>query len=123
MIMKGWLACLPFYHTHIFMCPKKQTDIKLRYTMKDGEEYDKILIRILIIIVQFETLGDIMSDNIELLTIKDVMELLHISRKMATRLLNRKGCPILPRKKGQHYYVLKDEFIEWIKFAAYKGKW
>ena len=50
-------------HAPVFMCPKKQTDIKLRYTMKDGVEYDKILIRILIIIVHFETPGDIMMGN------------------------------------------------------------
>ncbi|MCR5420474.1 MAG: helix-turn-helix domain-containing protein [Lachnospiraceae bacterium] len=64
-----------------------------------------------------------MSEKIELLTIKDVMELLHIGKYTATRILHKKGCPMLPRKKGEKYLVLKDEFIEWVKFAGYKGKW
>jgi hypothetical protein len=32
----------------------------------------------------------------------------------ARKLLNMKGCPILPRKKGQTYKVNKDRFEEWL---------
>ena len=41
-ILKGWLARRPFYHTHVLMCPEKQTYIKLPYRMKGGLMYGKI---------------------------------------------------------------------------------
>lgn len=50
----------------------------------------------------------------ELLSIEEVMKEYKISRKYATKLLNTKGCPVMPRKKGQHYRVPKESFREWI---------
>lgn len=53
-------------------------------------------------------------DSMELLGLRDVAELLHISQKQATKLLNQPGCPILPRTKGESYRVMKDALIRWL---------
>lgn len=50
----------------------------------------------------------------ELLGLRDVAALLHISEKAATKLLNRPGCPTLPRVKGESYLVMKDALIKWM---------
>ena len=55
------------------------------------------------------------DESLELIGINEVMEMLHISRKMATHILNMPGCPILPRHKGQTFRVRKQAFIEWFK--------
>lgn len=49
----------------------------------------------------------------EMWGMKEVMEYLGVSRTMATRVLNMKGCPILPREKFGSYKVRKEAFIEW----------
>jgi hypothetical protein len=50
----------------------------------------------------------------ELLGLRDVAALLHISEKAATKLLNRPGCPILPRTKGESYLIMRDALIRWL---------
>ena len=50
----------------------------------------------------------------EIISLEDVMRLLNVSRKEATRILNMPGCPKLPRTKGQRFRVIKDPFLEWI---------
>nr|DAO40666.1 MAG TPA: helix-turn-helix domain protein [Caudoviricetes sp.] len=50
----------------------------------------------------------------KIITVEDAMHEYGLSRKFITKLLNTKGCPILPRKKGQHYRILKDVFEEWL---------
>lgn len=50
----------------------------------------------------------------ELLTLEDIMQMLGISRRMATRILTMKGCPVLPRTKGGKYLVPRDSFIRWL---------
>ena len=47
-------------------------------------------------------------------SIRDVMEYLGVSRKAATAILNTKGCPVVPRMKGQKYLVFRDAFLEWV---------
>lgn len=54
-------------------------------------------------------------DSLELIGLKEVMEMLHVSRKEATHILNMPGCPILPRHKGQRFRVRKEAFINWFK--------
>ena len=56
-----------------------------------------------------------MGTTIEILTMKDVMELYGFSRKEATRLLRTKGCPVLPRQSGSPYKIIKDEFETWLR--------
>lgn len=55
------------------------------------------------------------SDSLELIGLKDVMEMLHVGEKVATHILNMPGCPTLPRRKGQKYRVRKEAFINWFK--------
>ena len=56
-----------------------------------------------------------MRTSIEIIGIKEVLELYGFSRKEATRLLNTKGCPVLPRESGQPYRIVKDEFENWLR--------
>lgn len=52
--------------------------------------------------------------TVEMLTIEDVMQLLNIGRPTATRILNSKKCPTLPRKKGGKYLVPKKAFLDYL---------
>ncbi len=54
----------------------------------------------------------------EIIGIEEVMKLLGCGRPTATRILNTKGCPTLPRKKGQTFKIEKQAFLAWIKKEA-----
>ncbi|MBR6451395.1 MAG: hypothetical protein IKS87_01700 [Lachnospiraceae bacterium] len=54
----------------------------------------------------------------EIIGTEEVMQLLNVSRKEATRILNLPGCPILPRTKWQHFRVVKEPFLAWIANGA-----
>lgn len=56
-----------------------------------------------------------MYTDIIIIGIVDVMRLYGFSRKEATRLLNIKGCPVLPRESGQPYRIIKEEFEIWLR--------
>lgn len=56
-----------------------------------------------------------MHTDIVIIGIGDVMRLYGFSRKEATRLLNTKGCPVLPRESGQPYRIVKEEFETWLR--------
>lgn len=56
-----------------------------------------------------------MTTNIEIIGIRDIQELYGLSKKEATRLLNVKGCPVLPRAPGGPYRIIKDEFEKWLR--------
>jgi len=56
-----------------------------------------------------------METTIEIIGIKEVTALYGFSRKEATRLLNTKGCPVLPRESGQPYRIVKEEFEHWLR--------
>lgn len=56
-----------------------------------------------------------MKTSIEVIGIKEVIELYGFSRKEATRLLNTRGCPVLPRESGMPYRIIKDEFENWLR--------
>ena len=56
-----------------------------------------------------------MKTSIEVIGIKDVIDLYGFSRKEATRLLNTRGCPVLPRESGMPYRIIKDEFESWLR--------
>lgn len=51
----------------------------------------------------------------ELIGIKDIMELLQVSRREADRIASLPGCPCLPRVKGGKVRIQKEAFLEWIK--------
>ena len=56
-----------------------------------------------------------MQTTINIISITDVMKLYGFSRKEATRLLNTKGCPVLPRDSGQPYRIVQEEFEIWLR--------
>ena len=56
-----------------------------------------------------------MSTDITIIGMRDIMDLYGFSRKEATRLLNIKGCPVLPRGSGQPYRIVKEEFEAWLR--------
>lgn len=56
-----------------------------------------------------------MTTDIKIIGIKEVMMLYGFSRKEATRLLNTKGCPVLPRESGMPYRIVKEEFEQWLR--------
>lgn len=49
----------------------------------------------------------------EIIGLKEVMEMLGVGKKLATHILNIPGCPVLPRKKNEKFRVPKAAFIEW----------
>jgi len=51
----------------------------------------------------------------ELIGLKEVTELLQISRKEATRILNLPGCPTLPRCRKGQFRVPKEALIRWLE--------
>ena len=56
-----------------------------------------------------------MSTDIEILSLKEIMYLYGFTRKEATKLINTKGCPVLPRESGAPYRIIKDEFERWLR--------
>ena len=56
-----------------------------------------------------------MKTTIVILGLKDIMALYGFSRKEATRLLNTRGCPVLPRESGWPYRVIQGEFETWLR--------
>ncbi len=51
----------------------------------------------------------------DIITFSEIREIYGFSQREAVRYLNTRGCPVLPRKKGQPYKVVKSEFDEWLK--------
>ena len=62
-----------------------------------------------------------MESTMELIGIKDVMEMLGVGREMATHILNSPDCPKLPRRKGQKFRVPKGKFVKWWEAGGYEG--
>ena len=56
-----------------------------------------------------------METDIVIIGMTDILDLYHLTRKQATRLLNTKGCPLLPRRTGEPYRVIQDEFEMWLR--------
>lgn len=56
-----------------------------------------------------------MSTDIRIITLVELMNLYGFSRKEATRLVNIKGCPVLPRVDGAPYKIIQDEFEHWLR--------
>lgn len=56
-----------------------------------------------------------MNTTIEIIGMNEIIELYGFSRKEATRFLNMKGCPVLPRESGQPYRIVRDEFEQWLR--------
>lgn len=56
-----------------------------------------------------------METNIEILRVKDITRLYGLPSDEVYRLLNIKGCPVLPRDPKRPYRVIKDEFEKWLR--------
>lgn len=56
-----------------------------------------------------------MKTTIEIIGMNEILLLYGFSRKEATRLLNIRGCPVLPRESGQPYRIVRDEFEQWLR--------
>jgi len=58
----------------------------------------------------------------KLLGFKEVQETLGTSREQTIYILSQKGCPTLPRSKGQPYKVFDEDLIGWLK-RSNKENW
>lgn len=56
-----------------------------------------------------------MKTDIEIITAKDIIEIYGFPWNYTYKLLQTKGCPILPRKRNQPYRLIKDEFEKWLR--------
>lgn len=56
-----------------------------------------------------------MNTDIVILSLKELMAIYGFSRKEATKLINTRGCPVLPRESGAPYRIIKDEFEAWLR--------
>jgi len=59
-----------------------------------------------------------MPQEIEIIGLREVMELTGLGKKAAIKLLKNKNCPLLPRKRGQKYLINKASFIRFLE-----GEW
>jgi hypothetical protein len=51
---------------------------------------------------------------IEIITMDQIMADYKLTRRQATKYLNKKGCPVLPRSKKQPYMVVRHKWEEWL---------
>lgn len=56
-----------------------------------------------------------MTTDIEIIGIKDIIDLYGFSPKETYKLVNTKGCPVLPRDPGAPYKLIKDEWENWLR--------
>ena len=56
-----------------------------------------------------------MTTDIVVIGVKDIMKLYGFTNKEVYALLSTKGCPVLPRKEGAPFKVIKDEFERWLR--------
>lgn len=56
-----------------------------------------------------------MSTDIVIIGVRDIMNLYGFSSKETYKLINTKGCPVLPRDAGAPYRLIKDEFEKWLR--------
>lgn len=54
------------------------------------------------------------NETKKVLTIQDIMKEYGLSRRKVTELLTTKGCPVLPRTRGQKYLIYKDAWEKWL---------
>lgn len=56
-----------------------------------------------------------MTTDIVIIGIKDIIELYGLNETEVYKLVQTKGCPVLPRKRGGPYRIIKDEFETWLR--------
>ena len=56
-----------------------------------------------------------METKLRIIGMHDICEMYNLTRKEATKLLNTKGCPLLPRVFGAPYKTVQDEFENWLR--------
>ncbi|QIB68227.1 hypothetical protein Ami103574_02385 [Aminipila butyrica] len=52
---------------------------------------------------------------IEIISLEQIMVDYALTRRQATKYLNKKGCPVLPRFKNQPYKVVRHKWEEWLE--------
>lgn len=55
----------------------------------------------------------------EIIGVRDVMDYLGVSQKVATRILNTPGCPVLLRRKNEKFRIPRAAFIRWWEGGGY----
>lgn len=50
-----------------------------------------------------------------ILTINDIIKEYGLPRDYVYSLLKTKGCPVLPKKSGEKFRVIQDEFEKWLR--------
>ena len=53
-------------------------------------------------------------ENPEFIGFKEAMKEFGLGEKKLRSLTKRKGCPMLPRERGQNYQINKQRFAEWL---------
>ena len=56
-----------------------------------------------------------MSTQLKILRVNDIIKLYEFSRGEVYKLLQTKGCPVLPRENYAPYRVIQSEFETWLK--------
>ncbi len=52
---------------------------------------------------------------LEIITLDVILKDYNLTKTEALRMLNKKGCPVLPRVKRGAYKVVREEFEEWLR--------
>ena len=60
--------------------------------------------------------------NLRIIGIKEIMAMTGMGRPAVTRMLETKGCPILPRHKHESYRIEEGQFLLWFNNVYVKGK-
>ena len=55
-----------------------------------------------------------------ILTAQDIQREYGFNKSYTYRLLNTKGCPVLPRVKNSTFRVIQDEFERWLRNGKVK---
>lgn len=53
--------------------------------------------------------------GLKIIGVEDVMKMLCVGKAKATEILNTKGCPIEPRRKGDPYRTNEEDFEYWYR--------
>lgn len=53
--------------------------------------------------------------TLKIIGMKEICDLYGFTRKEATKLLNTKGCPLLPREFCAPYKTVQTEFEQWLR--------
>lgn len=64
--------------------------------------------------LQKEYENKVAATDLVILGVEDIMKIYNMGRDETYFYLNKKGCPVLPRKRHAPYKVIKAEFEKWL---------